>query len=175
MTQMQVKASETGLVRLFAIDLPVKEALRLKNQPNALAAVLGIEALDMDHVEIFELEDLVGLGLESYLNEGHGVEENQLSAVRWQLDALEGAVMLLRSSAIVARPATLQVQTPLRWIATFGEAVAPVPMTGLSTPSAQGTLGAPAQAPGPRGSLWALGLALLLTAAVAITVWLVLA
>jgi hypothetical protein len=175
-TAMQVKQSETGLVRLFAVDLAPQEAQALKEQPDALPALLGISALDADHWELFDLADLSGLGLESYLAEGHGIAEDDLAPMRWQLDALEGPVFILRSAAIAARPATLTPRPPLRWIATFGELKAPVPLhSDLSSEAARGGLAPPALAPrGPRGSIVVLVLGLVLTAAIALALYLIL-
>lgn len=172
-TRMEVAANEMGLVRLFTVDLPPKEALGLKERPEALPPLLGVEALEDGQWELFDLRDLAGMGLESYLAEGHGIDAADLEPMRWQLDALEGVVLLLRSAALAERPATLAPRAPLRWIATFGEARAPVPLqSDLSSESARGGLApAPETGRGPRGSLVLLALGILLTAAIAFALY----
>jgi len=144
---MQVKAGETGLVRLFAVDLPANEAIALSEQPDGLAGLLGIPSLDPTHFEVFAVGDLAGLGLEAYLEEGHGIPAEDLAPHRWQIDALDGVVVILRSAAILKKPDTLAPHHPLRWIATFGEAAAPVPLRAhLPSASAKGILSSTATA-----------------------------
>lgn len=171
-TVMQVKESEVGLVRLFAVDKPVKEALALKDTPGAVASLLGVDALADGQWELFDIADLAGMGLEAYLADGHGIAEDELVPHRWTLDALEGAVLLLRSAALPDKPVTLTPRAPLRWIATFGEEKAPVPIrSDLPSASARGSVGTPdAQPASPRGSLLVVVLGILLTAAIAFAV-----
>lgn len=173
---MHVKESETGLVRVFAVDLPVQDALAFKDRTEALPGLLGIDALQDGHWELFDTADLAGMGLETYLAEGHGIAEDELAPHRWALDALEGAVLLLRSAALPDKPVTLTPRAPLRWVATFGEEKAPVPIrSDLSSASATGSVGTPTATPtSPRGSLVVVGLGLLLTAAIAFAIFMLL-
>jgi len=171
---MQVSESETGLVRLFAVDVTPLGARALREDPAALPPLLGVEALDPAHWEVFDLADLSGIGLEAYLAEGHGIPDEDLLPMRGQLAALSGPVFLLRSAAITSRPVTLSPRAPLRWVATFGEDRPPVPLrTDLTSQGAQGRLSpAPSGDRGPRGSLVVLVLGVVLTAAIALAIFL---
>ncbi|WP_425038054.1 hypothetical protein [Primorskyibacter sp. S187A] len=173
MTPMHIRESEAGRVRIFAIDLPMTEAQRLTQTPGALAAMLGLSEIDTGQLEIFDTSDLAGMGLETYLLEGHAIPQDELTPMRWQLDALEGPVMILRSAAILQRPVDMRPAAPLRWIATFGEAQATTPVVPLKAETARGSLGG---APAPRrqkSSLWSLLVAAMLVAALGGTLWFV--
>ena len=142
----QVTESERGLVRLFSIDLPAEEIDKLR-EPE-LAQALGVDALDIDQIDLFTIEDLKGLGLVGYMTEGLGIAEAELADDRTRLDALKGPMLVVRSAAFKGQSATLTIQAPLRWIGTYAEEHAPVQFEPLPTGGTEGTT-APAGKPRP--------------------------
>ncbi|NIZ12445.1 hypothetical protein [Phaeobacter sp. HF9A] len=96
-------------VLVFALDMPPEQARFLRDEPGALAQVLGLETQglqpDMEQVEIFPVSDLEELGLLGYLHDGLGVSEDDLSAQGMALDGISGWVLILRARAF---DATLQ-------------------------------------------------------------------
>ncbi len=142
--RMQIKATEAGLVRVFAIDLP-PETIREFTDPKqpdiaAIRDALGAEALSPDHVDLLRVEDLGELGLDGYLVDGLGVAEDDLTPDdRARLRALKGYVLVLPSRAFGGTAQTLAPRTPLRWIGTFAEPAAQSDFTPLKSAAAQGT------------------------------------
>ena len=174
---MQVRESETGLVRLFALDLSSQDAEALRSAPETVAAYLGQSHLAENQWEIFDTTDLAELGLQAYLAEGHGIPPDDLAPHGTLLTDLSGSLLIVRSAAIKDRPTVLTPLPPLRWVATFGEIAAPVPLaTHIDTPNAQGQL----QNPDPsentgkplRQALWVV---VTLAVALAALIWAVLA
>ena len=74
---MQIRESESGLVRLFTLDLPPDQAKDLAEGremgADAAAAqlkdMLGATHLDIAQVEVFPIGNLEGLGLAAYLEQ----------------------------------------------------------------------------------------------------------
>ena len=154
-TQMQIKPSEHGVVRLFAIDLPMPEAQAF--DVDALAAALGGVTLDGEHVDLFNIDDLDELGLDGYLIHGIGVKKPEVVQLRPQIRALKGQVALVRSAAFGGKPATLTPKKPLRWIASFGEVPLDLTSKPLRSESAKGTISghsAPVPTPTAGAAKW---------------------
>ncbi|WP_099824344.1 hypothetical protein [Oceaniglobus indicus] len=138
--KIQVSAGEHGVLRLFSLSMPPEEAATLRDG-KALSAALGASHIDPEHAEVIALNDIGGIGLSSYLTEGVGIRADEVRAERARLDALEGHVLLLRSSAVGARAQQLTPDPRLTLIATLHEdAPAPPPMDPLRSDSAKGTI-----------------------------------
>ena len=145
--RMQVPADERGTVRLFTVDLdaPRIAALRAADDEDespglrdTLQTALGASALDPDHVELFDVGDLSGLGLSGYLTEGLGVAEADVMRDRTRLDALRGHVLVVLSRAFEGEAQTLRTRAPLRWMGTWQEERPPVSFDPLPDESARG-------------------------------------
>ena len=91
-TTMQVPAFETGVIRLFAIDMPSDQMDTFDAK-----AALGAAHLDGTFVDVLPISDLEGLGLAGYLMTGSEVPEDQIDEMRVQLDAIKGRVLLVFS------------------------------------------------------------------------------
>lgn len=145
---LEIPSDEHGLVRVFTVDLSLDEAqLLLDDDARALQAMTGATALDPDHIDLFDMNDLSGMALADYLAEGHGIADEELAPIRAQIERVKGRVMVMRSAAFERIGQQLRVTHPLRWIATFGEARDPVP---LEKPRAESALPPePAEAPAP--------------------------
>lgn len=151
--RLDIPVGEYGLVRVFTLDLPLDAAQPLvEDQADGLRELTGARALDPDHIDLFDMNDLSGMALADYLAEGHGIPEDEITPHRAQLDRVKGSVMVIRSSAFEHIGQTLRVRRPLRWLATFGEARTPRTMERLSSDTAFGTASArPAPPPTWRG------------------------
>jgi hypothetical protein len=143
---MQVSATETGLVRVFAIDLP-PESIAEFTDPDApdTAAIrdaLGADALSPDHIDLLRVADLQELGLDGYLVEGLGVAEDEVAPDRARLRGLRGYVLVLPSRAFAGMAQELTPRAPLRWIGTYAE---PRPQSDFTPLTSKAAKGAPLQ------------------------------
>ncbi|UWQ33560.1 hypothetical protein K3555_03325 [Leisingera sp. M527] len=138
---IHIPAGERGVIRLFTLDMRPEQAAFLK-EPGALAQVLGIEALDMDQVEIFPVTDLEDIGLTGYLTEGCGVPRAQVEEDRGMLDALDGHVLLIRSRAFDGAETRLTPAEQITLVGTYGER-----QTNWSAPPATAESAKPYSAP----------------------------
>ncbi|MEY8842797.1 hypothetical protein AB9K41_27515 [Cribrihabitans sp. XS_ASV171] len=118
MSDLVVKPHESGLVRLFKLNMRPEEARFLK-EPGAAAQALGVEGLDENQLEVFPVSDLEELGLPGYLREGLGVPEARIDAAR--LRGIEGWVMVVRSPAFGGRAVELRPGPKLELIGTYAE------------------------------------------------------
>lgn len=110
-----VPANETGVLRLFALDMP-REQIKFLREPGALDDVLGVIGIDPEHVEMFPVSDLDDLGLPGYLIEGHAVPKDQIDPV---LADISGHVLLLHSRAFGGRTATLSPAASLSSLGVY--------------------------------------------------------
>ncbi|MGR3760509.1 hypothetical protein ACUXV3_10320 [Roseobacteraceae bacterium NS-SX3] len=117
---IHVPEGERGLIRVFDLDMRPEQA-RFLREPGALAQVLGIEDIDLDHVEIFPVSDLEEIGLPGYLTEGCGVPAEQVAPDRDKLTAVEGHVLLIRSRALGGGEARMTPAEQIRLVGTYGE------------------------------------------------------
>lgn len=115
-----VQAGETGLLRLFALNMPPKQA-RFQQEPGAAAQALGVDALDSAHVDIFDVSDLEDLGLEGYLTQGAGIPADRIAADLARLRAQTGWVMAVRSRAFGGGATTLRPVAALDLIGVYAE------------------------------------------------------
>ncbi|SDE24901.1 hypothetical protein [Ruegeria marina] len=119
MTRLSVPQNERGLIRLYALNMRPEEA-RFLREPGAVAQLLGLDALDMDHVEVFPVSDLEELGLYGYLTEGCGISEDQLD--RAALAAHKGWMLLLRSRAFGEKPVETALPDTVERVGEYREA-----------------------------------------------------
>ena len=145
--RLEIPAGEHGMVRVFTIDLDLHEAEALMEHDAAgLKQMTGATALDADHIDLFDLNDLGGMPLADYLAEGHGIPQEEMAPHRAQLDRVKGRVIVMRSSAFEGLGQSLKVTRPLRWLATFGEAKDEVPLEKLHSEAATPAAASPAAA-----------------------------
>ena len=140
--RIDVTATETGVVRVFDVDLTPQEA-KAFNQRNGiwpLRDALGAEVLDPGHVDLVQIEDLEGYGLMGYLTDGMGIKPGDIHDHAQVLGALKGTVLIVRSSAFAGQAQSLEVRAPIRLVATFREDVPPVTVEKLPGGGAEGTV-----------------------------------
>lgn len=133
---LTVPASERGIVRVFALDMPPEQA-RFLSEPGALDQVLGVQGIDPADAQIIRIADLEEFGLLGYLTEGAGIPPSELAADRARLKALEGHVLVLFSRAFGGRAVTLAPHPGLTLIGAY--AVEPTDWRGgpIETDSAK--------------------------------------
>ena len=142
---MNIPAFESGVIRLFAIDLPTDQIAAFNTIVNPtnddplwpLKSALGATSLDENFIEVFSVSDLEGLGLAGYLSTGNDVTVDQVDQMCQQLDLLKGHLLLVSSSAFGGLAQPLHIQSPLRHIATFFTEGTPVTFEPLPDDSAQ--------------------------------------
>ncbi|MDA5558300.1 hypothetical protein [Shimia sp. MMG029] len=155
---MRVSATERGLVRLFAVDLPGEEIENFRtpkiNSDGELADwplddALGFSFLDEDFIELFPVSDLEDLGLTGYMVEGLGIAQKDVDEDATRLAAQKGWVLVVLSAAFGGVAQTLTPKSPLRWIGTYKEEAAPIQFTPLPDTSAKGAPLPPETDPAP--------------------------
>ena len=126
--RIEIKPTEAGVVRVFDVDLTAQEAeaFNRRNGTWPLRDALGAEVLDPEHVDLIQVEDLEGVGLVGYLEEGMGVAAAELADHRPALDRLSGTVLVLGSRAFGGAAQVVRPSAPLRLVATFTEDRPPV-------------------------------------------------
>lgn len=147
MMRMEVKSTERGLIRLFAVDLPPEDAsafnTRRFDQDGEqiswpLWDALEPAYLDEDFIEYFDVDDLEEMGLTGYMTEGLGIATEDVAQDAARLSAIKGHVLIVLSAAFDGVAQTLTPRTPLRWIGTYREEKAPVSFQPLPTKAAEG-------------------------------------
>lgn len=145
MTALTLTEGDTRRLWLFTLNMAADElaALRATDLPDPVPALLGVDFVDTDFVEIFDLADLTGLGLSEYLITGNAIPESQIAPDRARLDALRGPVLILFAAAFAKRPVTLHPDPRLTLIGSYAEDIRPVEFEPLPDAAAKGSLGAP--------------------------------
>lgn len=136
---IEISATETGVVRVFAVDIPADQiaAFTARNGTWPLREALGAEALDAEHIEVFDAADLAGVGLPGYLSDGHAIPADQLDPIRDRLAAQTGTLMVITSRAFQGTAQTLTPRAPLKLIATLQEPHDPITFGALPDASAR--------------------------------------
>ena len=163
-----VTATEFGLVRLLSTELDPPDAAAITAQN--VHRLLGDDiTLDPAKVEVINSLVLEGLGLRNYLIQGYGVAEADLEGKAAALDALNGLIILIPSSAFMGVEQALDPNPAIRFIGVFHEEAAQPPDAMPPTASATGALAPPSsklQMSQPaRGRSWIGALGALLIAA----------
>lgn len=137
--RIEIRESESGVVRVFDVDLTraEAEAFNRRNGSWPLKDALGAESLDPHYVDMMQIEDLEGYGLSQYLEQGMGVSSHDLEDAHVQIEGLKGTVLVVGSGAFEGQAQVLTPRAPLRLVATFNEDKAPVQFDPLPSAGAQ--------------------------------------
>lgn len=115
---LSIKASEHGVIRVFALSMSQGEAKALKGDAAALSAALGAE-VDAAHIEVFPVSDLEGVGIIGYLTEGNAIPRDQVTPDKAKLAKLGGWVMIVFSRAFGGAAVTLAPVPALTLIGSY--------------------------------------------------------
>lgn len=138
-----VPPGEARVVRVFHLDLPREHIRFLREEPAALADILGLAELDTAQADLLRLSDLGPVGLSGYLSDGIGVPESAIASEAATLDALKGHALVLRSGAFSPSGASIAPKPGVRLAARLGEAATDWTGGRIDTASAR-----PGSAPG---------------------------
>lgn len=119
---IQIAAGERRVVRVFQLDLPTEQIRFLRNEPAAIADLLGTDALNFAHVDLIRIAELDELGLSGYLIDGCDVTEAEIASDKARLDTLGGHVLILLSRAFDGQARSLTPKVGMSLIATYGQA-----------------------------------------------------
>lgn len=157
---LTIPAHDRGRVYLFALpDDPAPD----------VAALLGVEVLDLAHVDVIRLADLEGVGLRGYLTEGMGIPAAEIGP---EANRDTGTVAVLRSPAFGGRRAEVIPAPGVRHLASYGEARAAAPGAPLRSASAgRAASGRPVPSQGAILGRVAMVALLVLFALAALMVW----
>lgn len=161
---LTIPAHEAGTVRVFAMDAS-DPALATILPPHPLEAghlarLLGVESLREGDVERIAIRDLGDYTLSEFLRIGHDTRSSDLAPHAADLDALQGHVVLIHSTAFSGKSATLSPAPGLRLVATLRRNEAPPPPLSLPEAERPEILAPQGKAESRRRSPWA---AILLT------------
>ncbi|SLN47524.1 hypothetical protein ROJ8625_02319 [Roseivivax jejudonensis] len=124
-TEIEIRAGETGITRVFHLDLPAEAIARFTDQAGTgewpVKYALGADALRADFVELVSIRDLGPMPLSAYLAEAHDLSAPERDRAARELDGLRGHVLILPSQAFDRTAQTLRVGSPLRFVGAFGE------------------------------------------------------
>lgn len=125
---MHVAADEHGFLRVFATD---REDVITRH---GIGTMIGTD-LDAEKVEVIDTKDIAALGLTTYLAEGYGIDADDLSDATEALNAIDGRVALIPTSAFRGNAADLAPNPPLRFVGIYAEAEGTKPIAMRKTPS----------------------------------------
>ncbi len=156
MKTMKINGSETGVLRLFHLDLPREAIDRFVTQAGTgewpLKYGLGAKILRPSFVDVVDLRDLGDMSLSEYMIEAHSAAGADFKGARMQIDALRGHVLILPSQVFNNTSQELNIAPPLRWIGTFSETKAKGRGAKIQSAAAKGQTGGSANAGRGAGS-----------------------
>lgn len=155
--RIEVPAHETGVVRLFAVDLPpdqIGDFADAEREGWPLISALGVHDLNPSYVEIFPVSQLEDMGLTGYLTEGYNIAPADLHTDQTMLNQIRGYVALISSGAFRGKAQTLRLHQPLRWLGTWAEPLPDLDLTPIHSDAAIGTTGDIGGADMPRFPRW---------------------
>lgn len=123
--RMEITSSESGMIRLFSIDLPKEAIERFTTQAGTgeypLQYALGASQLRNDFVDVVAIKDLGEMALSDYLAQAYDVTGQDFKQAKARIDALNGHVLILPSQAFAKTAQSLTIRHPLHWAGTFSE------------------------------------------------------
>lgn len=140
-------ATDPETIHVFAVDLPMREAVEFADDGAALTRALGGVNAEPKRVVALDSRTLGDLGLPNYLVEGEGVTEAAIEQDAATLASVNGPIIILRPRAVgeAFRP-----QEPLRHLGSYRLDRGTPPGMPLRAASAESAAaGVPPAAPSP--------------------------
>ena len=140
---VKIPRNEHGQIRVFATPLPLpQEAIR--KTPDGMLAMLGAP-LNPDFVDIVKIDDLGGMALTRYIQEGYDMAPDLVDAA--VVDQIKGYAVLVLSRATGGVETELHPGFSLRHITTYAPTPEMTPQEKLPAKGAKGTIPPPETAP----------------------------
>lgn len=142
--RIEVPSNESGVVRLFAVDLPaedIEDFAEASSDGWPLITALGVMDLNPSYVEIFPVNQLDEMGLHAYLTEAYNIDPEDLRDDRTVLNNVRGNVALISSRAFRGKAQTLRLRHPMRWLGTWSEPRPELDLGPIPSKAAKGTTG----------------------------------
>ncbi len=133
---LKVEESEFGFLRVFALD---REEIVTRH---GVANLIGAH-IDADKVEVIDTKDVEAMGLAGYLVQGYGIAEDDVEDEADALNAIDGHVALIPTSAFDGQEAALSPSPPLRFIGLYAEADSEAPTPNITPPPAPESVESP--------------------------------
>ena len=144
---LRIGPDERGTVRLYAVDIePQDRKDMLRPRPDTpplgarLGALLGVDWIDPDHADLFDVADLESLGLPGLLIDGAGIAEADVAPLRPKLLGIEGTVLVVYAKGFGDAPLDLRPSPMVVPIAAFAEHKTPISFAPLTSDAAEGQL-----------------------------------
>ncbi len=154
-----ISATEHGIVRVFAINLPPAEAAVWETdaarEKRLVETALGAEEIDYSHLEVIDLDALKALGLSTYLIDGLALPETLIARDRARLDALSGRILIMWSTAFAGREQVLKPGRQVTLIGAYREEPGAGVFEPIPSEAARGGTGSPEpdEPPAPRAPI----------------------
>ena len=140
----RVTEGEHGLVRVFVASDHLDMEISHVGTYDMLCDALGIEKIGYDDVQRVGKMALDGMPLSQFLIDAYEIDPAEIAPKAKELDALEGKVLVIRSSAFLERPVDLKTDGHAKLIATLHEPNATSQITlPLMSKMAEGVLTPP--------------------------------
>ncbi|MEM9248986.1 MAG: hypothetical protein AAGB05_09850 [Pseudomonadota bacterium] len=117
--RLRVITGERGVVRVFAAPTGAPGWAKTDAADWPLPAALGVETLGADDVQVFEVTDLAQMRLGEFLAQGYDIASDQIDHAA--LDAVEGTIAVVRSTAFAETPVTLDLAPGVTCVGAYAE------------------------------------------------------
>jgi len=141
---LTIPANDHDKIRVFALSSKPSEDIQ-KLEPNAIAALFGYDALNLDFVDVVDIEATDDLGLIGLIEQGYDIIPD--IADKAALAPLKGWVILIMSRATFGAEAVLTLDPALTHVTTLGDKASLTVHDAIETDSAKGTLESPVKQP----------------------------
>lgn len=140
----RVTDGEHGLVRVFLASYQLDMEIGHNGTYDMVCEALGIEKIGHSDVQQVRKTALDGVSLSQFLMDAYDIEPLEIAPIAKELDALDGLVLVIRSSAFLDRPVTLKPNDHAKLIATLREPDTSASVTlPLMSKNAEGVLTSP--------------------------------
>lgn len=136
---LTIPANDHGQLRVFATDMDLPADAAGKT-PQGLAQLFGAD-LNPDFVDIVRIDDLDGMQLSAYIDQGYDMAPDLVDKAA--VDTITGTAILVLSRATNAVETKLTLAEGLRHVTTYSPAVQIITPEKLPDASARGILSDP--------------------------------
>ena len=142
---VKIPKNDHGQIRVFATPLPLPQEA-INKTPQGMLALFGAP-LNPDFVDIVRIDDLNGMALTRYIQEGYDMAPDLVDAT--VVDQIKGYAVLVLSRATGGEATELDPGFSLRHITTYSPTLDMTAHDPLPAESAKGRVPPPTTAPAP--------------------------